>query len=266
MTSVLAAGSSGFEAPTVDDFFPPAFLFAGTPFAVNRIMAIRIIVVALIALWLWLATRHMRVVPGRGQVINEWVIGFVRNGIIVETLGEKDAKRFMVPLMTMFFVILGMNLTEVIPPFLIPASSVIGLPLVFAVIAYVMFLWAGIKQHGAKYFMNILFPPGVPWPLYILLTPVEAFSTFILRPVTLILRLLMNMVAGHLLLALCFAATQFFLFEMLTSGQLLGLLGVGTAVFGIVFTAFEIFVGALQAYVFTFLAAIYIQMDMAEEH
>ncbi|HEY2644545.1 MAG TPA: F0F1 ATP synthase subunit A, partial [Galbitalea sp.] len=95
---------------------------------------------------------------------------------------------------------------------------------------------------------------------------VELFSTFILRPITLTLRLTMNMIAGHLLLALCFTATQFFFFEVLANGQLIGLLGVGTFAFGIAFTVLELFVAVLQAYVFTILTAIYIQMALADEH
>jgi F-type H+-transporting ATPase subunit a len=62
----------------------------------------------------------------------------------------------------------------------------------------------------------------VPKVLYILLTPLEFFSTFILRPITLTLRLTMNMIAGHFLLVLCFAATQFFFFTLLADGNLLG--------------------------------------------
>jgi F-type H+-transporting ATPase subunit a len=76
----------------------------------------------------------------------------------------------------------------------------------------------------------------------------------------------MNMVAGHMLLVLCFSATHFFFFTVLASGNFLGLLGAGTFVFGIAFTLLEIFVAALQAYVFTILTAIYIQMSLAEEH
>ena len=104
----------------------------------------------------------------------------------------------------------------------------------------------------------------ISWPFLALL---EFLSTFILRPITLTLRLLMNMVAGHMLLVLCFAATDFFFFTVLAhQGNLIGLLGVGTFAFGIAFTVLEIFVAALQAYVITILAAIYIQMALAEEH
>jgi F-type H+-transporting ATPase subunit a len=86
------------------------------------------------------------------------------------------------------------------------------------------------------------------------------------RPVTLVLRLLMNLVAGHMLLVLCAAASQFFFFTVLASGNPLGLLGIGTFAFNIAFVVLELFVAALQAYVFAVLTAIYISMSLADEH
>jgi F-type H+-transporting ATPase subunit a len=265
---IVTADSSGggFEGPSINDFFPPAVLFQGTPFELNRVMLIRLLVVAAILIIFWLGTRRMKLVPGRAQAAFEFVVGFVRNNIVVETLGEKDGKRFMPLLFTIFFVTLGMNITGVIPPLLLAGTSVIGIPLLMALVAYAMFIYAGVRKHSWKFFKDALFLPGVPWPLYFLLTPVELFSTFILRPITLTLRLLMNLIAGHMLLALCFGATQFFFFTVLADGNLVGLLGIGTIAFGLAFTLLEIFVAALQAYVFTILAAIYVQMALADEH
>lgn len=256
----------GFHPPSLAEFFPDIVLFAGTPFALNRIMLIRLLVVTVLIIWLVIATRRMRVIPTRGQVVTEFLLGFVRNDIIISTLGEKDGRRFMVPLMTMFFLIIGLNITGVVPFLNIAGTSVIGTPLVLALVSYVLFVYAGIKKHGLHFFKSSLFPAGVPWPLYIVVAPIELLSTFVLRPVTLTLRLLMNMVAGHLLLVLCFAATHFFFFTVLANGNLLGLLGIGTFAFGAVFTLFEILVAVLQAYVFTFLAAVYIQLSLADEH
>jgi F-type H+-transporting ATPase subunit a len=65
---------------------------------------------------------------------------------------------------------------------------------------------------------------------------------------------------------LCFLATHFFFFTVLAQGNALGLLGIGTFAFGIAFTLLELFVAALQAYVFTILTAIYIQFSVADEH
>jgi F-type H+-transporting ATPase subunit a len=229
-------------------------------------MLIRLLVVALLLLVFWLGTRSMKLVPTRGQVAFEFITGFVRDNIIIGTLGEKDGKRFMPVLMTIFFVTLGMNITGVIPGLQIAGTSVIGLPLIMALVAYVLFIYAGIRRHGLGFFKNALILPGVPIALVPFLALLEFLSTFILRPITLTLRLLMNMVAGHMLLVLCFAATDFFFFSVLANGNLLGFLGVGTFAFGIAFTLLELFVAALQAYVITILAAIYVQMALAEEH
>ena len=229
-------------------------------------MLIRLLVVAVLLLLLWLGSRNMKLVPTRGQVAFEFVTGFVRNNIVIGTLGEKDGKRFMPVLMTIFFVTIGMNLTGVIPGLQIAGTSVIGLPLIMAVVAYVLFIYAGVRKFGVKYFKNALILPGLNPIMAIFLAVLEFLSTFILRPITLTLRLLMNMVAGHMLLVLCFAATDFFLFTVLADGNFLGFLGIGTFAFGIAFTLLELFVAALQAYVITILAAIYIQMALAEEH
>ena len=96
------------------------------------------------------------------------------------------------------------------------------------------------------------------------MTPIEFLSTFILRPVTLTLRLLMNMVVGHMLLVLCFSRHALLLLHPRRAAG--SLVGVGTFAFGFVFTLFEILVAVLQAYVFTILTAIYIQLALAEEH
>ena len=262
----FSAGASDFHGPSIDEFFPKAVLFAGTPFELNRIMLIRLLVVVVLVLMLWLGSRNMQVVPSRGQVVFEFLLNFVRKSIVIDTLGEKDGKRFMGLLMGIFFTVLGMNLTATIPGLQIAASANVGLPLVLAVVAYVAFIYAGIKKFGFKYFKNALILPGVPVALLPFLAILEFLSTFIVRPVTLILRLLMNMVAGHMLLVLCFSATQFFIVTLLFSGNFLGLLGIGSFAFGMAFVALEIFVGALQAYVFAILTAIYLQMSLAEEH
>jgi F-type H+-transporting ATPase subunit a len=253
----MAAGDGGFHAPSLDEFFPPIVLFAGTPFALNRIMLIRLLVMVLLVLFVAVATRSLKVVPTRGSSIVEFPFNFVRNSIAYETLGERDGRRYLPLLTTIFLVTLGMNLTSVIPFLNIAGTSVIGLPLLMAVISWIAFIYAGLKKHPGAFIRNSLFPPGVPWPLYIIVTPIEFFSTFILRPVTLTLRLTMNMLVGHLLLVLFFSATWFFFFQQGPNGFTL---------FGFAFTLFELFVAALQAYIFTLLTAVYLQLSLAEEH
>jgi F-type H+-transporting ATPase subunit a len=261
---------SGFEAPSINEFYPEAVLWAGTPFEMNRIMIIRVLVTVLllVVFLLWSSkfknsAKQGKLVPSKFQLLGEISVDFVRKSIAHDQLGQKDGDRFLPLLATIFFATLGMNITGIIPGLNIAGTSVIGLPIVMALAAYVTFIYAGVRKHGAGFFKNSLFPAGVPAAFYILVTPIELLSTFILRPVTLALRLTMNMIAGHLLLVLCFSATQFFLFN--TDG-IFKAFGAGTFLFGFVFTLFEILVAFLQAYVFTLLTTVYIQLALADEH
>ena len=224
---------------------------------------IQIIATIALVLVFWLGTRRMQIVPGRFQSIVEMGLDFVRVNIAHDLLGKKDGDRFLPILTTIFFMVLCMNITGFIPLMNIAGTRVIAVPLLLALVSYVTFIYAGIKKSPKNFFKNSLFPAGVPWPIYIIVTPIELISTFVIRPVTLTLRLLMNMMVGHLLLVLFFAATQFFFF---TAGGLWTLLGVGSLAFGFVFTLFELLVAVLQAYVFALLTAVYIQLAVAEEH
>lgn len=268
MTHVLpavltAAADNEFHPPSVGDFFPEVLLFEGTPFAITRITLIQFLAVLVLVLIFVLGTRRLKVIPGRGQSLLELATGFVRVNVAYQVLGEKDGRRFLPILTAFFFTILAMNLTGVIPGLNIPGTSIAGAPLVFALIAYVVFIYAGIRKHGGLRFLkNSLVPSGVPGYLVPVIAIVELISTFIARPVSLFLRLLMNMMVGHLMLVLFFSATQAFLFGFNALSPLAG----GTLALGLAFTIFEIGVAVLQAYVFTILAAVYIQLAVAEEH
>ncbi|MEN2737956.1 F0F1 ATP synthase subunit A [Microbacterium sp. X-17] len=252
-----------FHGPSVTEFFPPAILFEGTIFQINRLTLIQFLATIAVVIIFWLGTRRMRVVPGRFQSLVEMGLDFVRINIAEDLLGKKDGQRFLPILTTMFFMILFMNLTGIVPFLNLAGTSVIAVPLVLAIVSYVTFIYAGLRKSPKNFFKNSLFPAGVPWPIYIIVTPIELISTFIIRPVTLTLRLLMNMMVGHLLLVLFFAATQFFLFQM---GGWWTALAAGSLAFGFAFTIFEILVAVLQAYVFALLTAVYIQLAVAEEH
>ncbi len=264
-TVLLAAGGGAeFHAPGLEEFNPPAILFAGTPFELNRIMLIRLGVTVVLVLAFWLMLRGGRLVPTRAQSVAELVLDFCRTGIAHDMLGKKDGERFFPLIATIFLTVFAMNITGIIPFLNISPNSNIGMPLFMALVTYVFMIGAGIQaQGGARYLKSQLFPSGVPPLMYIIVTPIEIVSTFIARPVSLTLRLTFNMIVGHLLLVLCFAATQFFF----TSGSA-ALFGIGglTLVGGFVFTLFEILVAVLQAYVFALLTAAYIQLSVSHDH
>jgi len=113
------------------------------------------------------------------------------------------------------------------------------------------------------YFKNLMFPPGVPKALYILITPIELISTLIIRPFSLAVRLFANMLAGHLLLVI-FALLSEALFQ--ARDKILIPIGVFPFFMLVFLTGFEVLVAFLQAYIFTILAAVYIAGAVHPEH
>ncbi|MCA1824255.1 MAG: F0F1 ATP synthase subunit A [Mycobacteriales bacterium] len=236
--------------------FSPGFL--GFSYAVYA-MAVAFVIVSAFML---LAFRGApKPVPGRLAMLGESIVGFVRSGIAEEVIGH-DGARYLPYLTTLFLLILGFNLMEIFPGVSFPPSSKIAVPMFLAIVSYLVFNFEGIRTQGpGKYFKEILFPPGVPWPFYVLLTPIELLSILVIRPVTLTLRLTFNMVAGHLILSLLavLAGSMF-----IASPKVLALpLVIG---FGAVMTGFEIFVAFLQAFIFTVLTALYIGGAVHPEH
>ncbi len=257
-------GSDGFHAPSINEFNPAPLLFDGTVFEFSRITMVRIIAAVVLILIFWLGTRNPKVIPGRGQGMVEMVVDFVRVQIVEQIMGQQRAKKYVAFLTTIFVTIALFNATGVIPFLNIAGTSLIGLPIIMALWVYVLYLAEGVRKHGlGGYLKANLFPPGVPVGIYVLLTPIEFLQVFILRPATLALRLAANMIAGHLLLVLTFSATQYFLFE--ATGWLKGMSAVSFAA-GLAFTLFEIFVALLQAYVFTILSAVYINLSLEDAH
>ncbi|KGM13776.1 ATP synthase F0F1 subunit A [Cellulomonas bogoriensis 69B4 = DSM 16987] len=257
---LLAAGEGGgIHIPTMDEFFPPAIAFEGTIFEFNRVTFVRILATVVLCVVFWILANRARLVPGRAQSIAEMGLDFVRVNIAEEVLGKNHARPYVPLLTTMFFAIFALNITGVLPLLNISSNSVVAVPLLLAVASFVAFIVAGIRAHGVfGYVRTTLFPSGVPWPLYFILAPIEVLSTFILRPATLTIRLMSNMLAGHLLLVLFFAMTHYFFVE---AGPAFAAVGVVTFGASIAFTVFEIFISALQAYIFTLLTAVYINLS-----
>ena len=258
--ALAPASREGFEPPSISDFFPDGFAFVGTPFEMNRIMMVRLIMTGVLVLVFAIGASRARVVPGRFQGACEMLIDFARVNIAEEIIGKRRAAPYVPIITTIFLGVLFLNISGVIPGLNIAATSVIGMPIVFAVVAYIAFTYAGIKNHGMfGYLRSQVLPGGVPKALWILIIPIEFLSNLIMRPVTLTIRLLANMVSGHFLLALCYAATNALFIH--ATGALKGL---GALTFGasLAFVFFELFVAALQAYIFALLTAVYIDSSI----
>lgn len=261
----MAVGEEGegYQAPTVSEFFPAQVIGEDTWWGLTRIDLIALLMVGLLCLFFISAFRKPTVLPGKLQNLGELALDVVYDNVIDEVMGVKG-RRFAPLLITLFWLILAFNVTGILPMMHIAVTSVVAFPIVFAVSSYVVFIWAGIKEHGVgAYFKMNLFPAGVPAPIYVLVTPIEFISTFLLRPVTLTIRLLANMMSGHLLLVLFFGATSYFLFD---SSGLIILAALPSYFMGLAFVFFEVIVALLQAYIFTLLTAVYIDGATSHEH
>ena len=200
--------------------------------------------------------------PSKLQFAGESVYGFVRNDLAKDVIGH-EFMRFVPYLFTLFTFILVNNIFGIVPMLQFPTMSRVSFPYVLAIITFLVFHYVGIRKQGAlKYIKEIMFMPGVPKPAYILITPLELLTFFLVRPLTLSLRLFANMFAGHLLLLVFILGG-----EHLLQGVIgLKLISPFAFFIGIVLTFFEFMVQCLQAYIFTLLAALYIAGALADEH
>jgi F-type H+-transporting ATPase subunit a len=261
--TVLAEGDT-WSPPSLSEFFPDPIFFEGTPFQVDRIHLIAMLMTGLLSLFFVLAFRHPQLVPRGVQNVGELALDLVRTFIVDEILGA-EGRKYTAYLTTIFFLILVWNVTGIIPFLNMPVTAKIGFPVFLALTSYVMFNVEGIRAQGlGGYLSSNLFIPGVPKVMYVLLTPIEFLSTFILRPVTLSLRLMVNMLAGHLMLVLFFSAAWYFIF--FPNSPLQPLLGVGVFGAGFAFTLFESLIIVIQAYIFTLLTAVYIAGATSAHH
>jgi F-type H+-transporting ATPase subunit a len=264
MAATLPLAREGFHAPSIEEFEWPSIVdlhLGGLDLSINRVVLQMFLVALLVWALFFFAFRKPRLVPSGLQNVMEAMVDFIRNQIALEVIGHEGI-RFVPYLTTLFaFVFLG-NVGGIIPPVFFPLNGRMALPAVMAVCSLLLFISVGVSQQGFRYFLNVLFPPGMPKAIYLLLTPIELISTFVVRPITLAIRLLANMIAGHLILSVFFVAAGY----MLTSLNVSTIFGVGALVFAVALIAFELFVAGLQAYVFTILSAVYIAGAMEPEH
>jgi F-type H+-transporting ATPase subunit a len=265
LLDVLAAEGEGFEAPTVEEFYPqPLWEFAlfGIDFEITRITLILWIATAAMIGFMAAAVRRPSIVPGKLQFIGESGYSLVRDGIARDVVGPKGLP-FAPFLASLFFFILANNAMSIVPLAQISPMSKFAFPLVLAVITWVLYNWVGIREQGAgRYFKDAAIPPGVPIAALILVTPIELLQVFVIRPFTLAVRLFANMFAGHMLLVVFSLGATYLLFV----GNFSVIFAPFSFLMALIMTFFELLVIVLQAYVFTVLTATYLNGAVEPAH
>lgn len=259
MGTLVTAAEEGFVPPGPADFeLPPIFG------AVTKPMVLVVASAIIIALYFFLTSRKLSLVPSKGQFVAESIFAVARNGMARDQIGARDFKPFVPLVLGLFSFILVNNLFGLIPFIQFPTMSRIGFPLALALFVYVTYHYAGIRKHGlGGYFKHALFPPGAPAAVYLILAPIEFLSKFVVQPAALFIRVFAAMFAGHLMLMLLAFAGEYLVIE---AGGLLSVVGAVSFIGFILMTFIEALIMVIQAYVFAMLAAVFIGAAVAEEH
>ncbi len=266
MTGAVAAAAGGchifsgcgYPAPGLQDFeFTPLFTIGSFHF--TKPMLLAILSALAVIVFFWAAFAKPKLIPGRTQSLGEMGLLAVRDQILRPALGKKgDA--YLPFIMSLFFYILVCNLMELIPLLQFPVMSRIGFvwPLVFMM--YGLYWYLGFKAKGFfGYFRSWI--PAAPWPILIILVPVEILKYVIVQPFTLGVRLFANMFAGHLLLSIFMVATWYLM------SFSVGLLYAAGSLFMVFFVfLLELLVDLLQAFIFTTLISTYIADSLEHQH
>jgi F-type H+-transporting ATPase subunit a len=236
-------------------------LFGGDTLGVNKVVLLMWLSAALVFVFFYVAGRRQVLYTAGLQNVAEATVDFIRNGIILQTMGEEGL--FYTPfLLMMFSFIFVCNIWEVIPFVQMPVNARIALPMFMAILVYIMYHFVGIKKQGFfGYLKSSLVPPGVPKAILPLLVFIELITMMITKPLSLCVRLFANMFAGHLLL-ITFAVISATLFAVQWQIVILPFSGFLL----IALTGFEVLVAFLQAFIFTILTAVYIGQSMHPEH
>ncbi|AYN39386.1 ATP synthase F0 subunit A [Streptomyces dangxiongensis] len=250
----------GFPAPGLHSFvFEPLFTVGGFEF--NKPMLLALLGTIAIVGFFWAAFAKPKLVPGKVQMIGEAGYDFVRRGIVFETLGKRQGEKYVPLMVSLFFFIWIMNLWSIVPVAQFPVTSMIAFPAGLAAIVYILWMYLTFKKHGfvggLKNITGYDKSLGAVLPVIVV---IDFFSNVVIRPFTHAVRLFANMFAGHLLL-LTFSIGSWYLLNGV------GIVYAGASfVMTILLTAFELFIQAVQAYVFVLLACNYVQGALAEHH
>ena len=253
----------GFHLPGGVHTHLPVINIFGYDLQLTKYMVLELVAAALmffIFVPLAWRMRHGDAPKGRFWNFFESILVFIRNEVAQPAIGKKDADRFLPFLWNVFFFVLLCNLLGMVPWMGSPTgSSVVTGALAMCMLA--MTLATGMQAHGAVGFWTGLVPHmEVPAVMAIFLKPmlfaIEVLGLLIKHSV-LAVRLMANMFAGHLVLAVIvsFITATAHSMIILWLGVTVGSLGGAVAI-----SLLELFVAFLQAYIFTFLSALFIGM------
>jgi len=193
-----------------------------------------------------------RVPKGIGNFI-EVIIVFIRDEIVLPNMGKEGLK--LLPFfLTVFFFILFANFIGLVP-FMAQPTKNINVTTGLALITFFTTQIMGMKKNGVIGYFKGLVPHGVPAFVLPIMIVVEFIGLFT-KPFALLMRLFANITAGSIIVLSLIGL----IFIMKWAGAVIAI------PFALFIYCLEIFVALLQAYIFTMLSTIFINMAMHQEH
>jgi F-type H+-transporting ATPase subunit a len=202
-----------------------------------------------------ISTRRRGLVPSGFANAAEAIIIFIRDEIAKPNIGEKAHGWFMPYLLTVFFFVLTCNFLGLVP-YGATATGNVSVTAGLALCTFFMVQIAGMIHNGIFGYWKNLVPPGLPFPVTLILIPIELIG-LISKPFALCIRLFANMTAGHVIILAILGLIFFF------KAYSIALVAVP---FSLAIYLLECFVALIQAYVFTMLSAVFIGMAVHQEH
>lgn len=196
----------------------------------------------------------------------EYGVDFVRNDVCKATLGDTWRRHFPF-LATIFFFVLFGNYIGMLPT-LKPGTGSTGVTGAIALMSFVYFIAVGIRKKGVGGYLKSLAPAGLMLPIRVLVWVIEVFSTF-LRLITLAVRLFCNMFAGHVVMGtfaiMCTIFVQPLVHQISAAALGTASMSLLWLVLLIIIYVVELLIAFIQAYIFTLLSAVYVQLAEQEE-
>ena len=235
---------------------------AGVDLSITNSVLAMIVAVGAISLFFAMATAKSAVVPGRLQSVGESLYLLVHD--LADGIIGHEGKKFFPFVFTLFALVMTMNLLGMSIVVFTPTSQ-LAVTFTLALLTIGLVLIVGFARNGLGFF-KLFVPSGLPWPLVPFLFVIELIS-FLVRPLTLALRLFGNMIGGHVVLNIFGSfVVSLALLGMAGGIASLGWLGSGLAMGSVVaLIGLEFIVAFLQAFVFAALACVYLN-DVVNLH
>ncbi len=196
-----------------------------------------------------------KVTPGKRQIVIELLLTFIKRNIVYNMIGKKEGKNWIPFISGIFVFVLANNLIGLIPGAYTPTLNPM-VPITLALIVFVIVQITNLRKHGIKGLIRTLAPGSVPSWMYVIVVPIETIS-MISKPFSLFVRLMANMLAGHTIIIVLYGLILYFKSYFIA---------IPIVPFALIMNLFELFVSAIQAYIFAILSAMYIGEAVKPKH